>query len=120
MDLRHAHVRIDQDHLGALSRQSSRHVDGDGSLPLLGYGATHRKGVQIELTGRGPHQRCRRVEPLGDRKDVYLTGPAGQKFIANIDPHVNVSPDDAVTVYLDLEQVHVFEPADTGKNVSLN
>jgi multiple sugar transport system ATP-binding protein len=27
------------------------------------------------------------VETLGDRKDVYLTSTAGQKFIANLDPH---------------------------------
>ena len=60
------------------------------------------------------------VEPLGDRKDVYLTASNGQKFIANLDPHVQLKPDDQVNIYIDINQVHVFEPGDTGTNVSLN
>jgi multiple sugar transport system ATP-binding protein len=59
------------------------------------------------------------VEPLGDRKDVYLTGRAGQKVIANLDPHVTISADDRVTIYINTEKVHIFEPGETGRNISL-
>ena len=60
------------------------------------------------------------VEPLGDRMDVYLTSTTGQKFIANIDPHIQLNPDDQVKIYIDVNRTHVFEPGDTGKNLSLN
>ncbi|MEN6386399.1 MAG: sn-glycerol-3-phosphate ABC transporter ATP-binding protein UgpC [Phycisphaerales bacterium] len=59
------------------------------------------------------------IEPLGDRKDVYLTSTAGQKFIANLDPHTAIDVDHQVTMYIDLNKAHIFEPGETGKNISL-
>ena len=44
---------------------------------------------------------------------------SGQKFIANIDPHIQLRPEDFVEMHIDLEHVHLFEPGDTGNNVSL-
>jgi len=57
------------------------------------------------------------VEPLGDRKDVYLKTAFGQKFTANIEPHVSIKMEQNVQMYIDAEQVHIFEPGETGKNV---
>ncbi|MGA2916821.1 MAG: sn-glycerol-3-phosphate ABC transporter ATP-binding protein UgpC [Sedimentisphaerales bacterium] len=59
------------------------------------------------------------VEPLGDRKDVYLTSSSGLKFIANLDPHTAVDVDQRVTMYVDISKAHIFEPGETGKNVTL-
>ena len=59
------------------------------------------------------------IEPLGDRKDVYLTDNAGQKFIANIDPHIDIKIDEKINVYIDVNKIHIFEPGDTGLNISL-
>ncbi len=59
------------------------------------------------------------VEPLGDRKDVYLTSSSGLKFIANLDPHTAVDVDQRVTMYVDISKAHVFEPGETGKNATL-
>lgn len=59
------------------------------------------------------------VEPLGDRKDVYLTGRSGQKFIANLDPYTAIGVDDQVMIYINTEKVHIFEPGEIGQNVSL-
>ncbi len=59
------------------------------------------------------------VEPLGDRKDVYLTAANGQKFIANLDPHIAIAMDQQVQMYVDSDKVHIFEPGDTGLNISL-
>ncbi len=59
------------------------------------------------------------VEPLGDRKDVYLTSKSGQKFIANLDPHLDIKMGETVSMCLDTDKVHVFEPGDLGKNVTL-
>jgi len=59
------------------------------------------------------------VEPLGDRMDVYLKSSSGEKFIANIDPHVRIDRGQDVTMYVDIEKVHIFQPGDAGENVSL-
>jgi hypothetical protein len=59
------------------------------------------------------------VEPLGDRKDVYMETARGDKFIANINPHIDIRVDQAVTMYMDAEKINIFEPGNTGKNVSL-
>ena len=59
------------------------------------------------------------VEPLGDRKDVYLTAGNGQKFIANLDPHVDITMNQKIQIYVDVDNIHIFEPGDTGSNISL-
>lgn len=60
------------------------------------------------------------IEPLGDRKDVYLTASNGQKFIANIDPYVEIAMGQKVTMFINVDKVHVFELGDTGRNVTVN
>ena len=60
------------------------------------------------------------IEPVGNRTDVYLTHPSGQKFIAVIDPHTTLEVNDNAKLYLDLEKIHIFEPGETGRNVTLS
>lgn len=59
------------------------------------------------------------VEPLGDRTDVYCDMQDGTRFIANIDPHIDVRMGQEIKMYLDTERTHLFEPGDTGRNVTL-
>ena len=59
------------------------------------------------------------IEPLGDRMDVYMATRADEKMIANIDPHVKITTDDKITMYLDTNKIHIFEPGDLGINVGL-
>jgi multiple sugar transport system ATP-binding protein len=60
------------------------------------------------------------VEPLGDRKDVYLTAGNKQKFIANIDPHIDIAMGQQIKISVNLDKIHIFEPGDAGKNITLN
>ncbi len=60
------------------------------------------------------------VEPLGDRKDVYLTAANGQKFIANIDPYIDIAMDQQINMCVNIDKIHVFEPGDAGKNITIN
>ena len=59
------------------------------------------------------------VEPLGDRKDVYLTSRSGQKYIANLDPHVQVAMEQNIVMYIDIDKTHLFELGDTGAAINL-
>ena len=60
------------------------------------------------------------IEPVGNRTDVYLTHPTGQKFIAGINPHTKLQTNDTVKIYIDSERIHIFEPEETGRNVTLS
>ena len=60
------------------------------------------------------------IEPVGNRTDVYLAHPTGQKFIAVIDPHTTPGVNDNVKIHFDLENIHIFEPEETGRNVTLS
>ncbi len=60
------------------------------------------------------------IEPVGNRTDVYLTHTSGQKFIAGIDPHTTLEVNDNAKLYLNLEKIHIFEPEETGRNVTLS
>jgi len=59
------------------------------------------------------------IEPVGNRTDVYLTHSTGQKIIAGIDPHVILQVNNALKMYIDLERIHIFEPGEAGRNVTL-
>ena len=75
------------------------------------------------LTGQGDNgirAKVDLVEPLGDRKDVYMTSSFGQKFIANLDPHIAIEINNEVVMYADILKTHIFEPGQTGKNTFLS
>ncbi|HUT29016.1 MAG TPA: sn-glycerol-3-phosphate ABC transporter ATP-binding protein UgpC [Sedimentisphaerales bacterium] len=59
------------------------------------------------------------IEPLGAGTEVYLTSGSGTKFVAYLTPHVKLDIAESVQVSLDPEKVHVFEPGQTGRNVTL-
>jgi len=59
------------------------------------------------------------IEPVGIRTDIYLTGPAGEKFTVSIGPHTELKVNDVVKAYIDLEKVHLFEPGETGRNITV-
>jgi multiple sugar transport system ATP-binding protein len=60
------------------------------------------------------------VEPLGNRVDIHLTNNAGTKFIANTDPHIEINVQDVIKVHIDSEKIHIFEPGEAGKNITLS
>jgi multiple sugar transport system ATP-binding protein len=60
------------------------------------------------------------IEPVGARTDVYLANDAGQRFITSIDPHTPPAVGDAVKIHINLERVHIFEPGENGRNVTLS
>ncbi len=60
------------------------------------------------------------IEPFGTHMDIYLTNNTGIKFVANIDPHIEIKVHDVVKVHIDSEKIHIFEPGEAGKNVTLS
>jgi multiple sugar transport system ATP-binding protein len=60
------------------------------------------------------------IEPVGNRTDAYLTHATRQKFIAGIDPHTKLQTNNEVKMYIDSERIHIFEPGEAGRNVTLS
>jgi multiple sugar transport system ATP-binding protein len=60
------------------------------------------------------------IEPLGNRVDIYLTNNTGTKFIADTEPHIEINVQDVVKVHIDSEKIHIFEPGEAGKNITLS
>jgi multiple sugar transport system ATP-binding protein len=71
-------------------------------------------------TDNGIPSKVNVIEPLGDKKDVYLTTLSGHKFIANLEPHTQLEIDQKIVIYVDVDKTHIFEPGETGRNVSIS
>ncbi|MHC4148324.1 MAG: ABC transporter ATP-binding protein [Planctomycetota bacterium] len=59
------------------------------------------------------------VEPLGDRIDVYLKSSPNDGLIAKIAPHSDIRAGQPVSVHINVEKSHIFEPGETGKNITM-
>ena len=59
------------------------------------------------------------IEPLGDRKNVFFLTSSGDNFVANLDPHTDVQLNQQVMIYFDPCKAHIFEPGETGRNVTI-
>jgi multiple sugar transport system ATP-binding protein len=60
------------------------------------------------------------VEPLGVRTDLYMTNCDGQRFVASVDPHTQLTIGDAVRIHIDIESAHFFEPGQNGRNIAIS
>jgi len=62
--------------------------------------------------------RINLVEPLGDRKDVYMTAGSQRSLVGRVDARIPVFEGQESRLYLDLSRVHLFEPGELGVNVT--
>jgi multiple sugar transport system ATP-binding protein len=58
------------------------------------------------------------VEPLGSTMDLFTHTSTGKRLVARVKAEP-MAHDQAVTLYLDPEKMHVFEPGDYGLNLTL-
>ncbi|MFM9956858.1 MAG: ABC transporter ATP-binding protein [Phycisphaerales bacterium] len=69
--------------------------------------------------------RSETVEPLGEKIDVACVatgggvGGGGKRLMARIDAREHFPINEAVTFYLDMDHVHVFEPGEFGRNLTV-
>ncbi|MBI5763383.1 MAG: sn-glycerol-3-phosphate ABC transporter ATP-binding protein UgpC [Planctomycetes bacterium] len=57
------------------------------------------------------------VEPLGDRKDMYMTTESGRNLVGRVDGREAVREGEQVDVHVDLGRIHLFESGDDGRAV---
>ena len=59
------------------------------------------------------------VEPLGDKMDVYLRTKKDARIVARVDARLGIQEGNELKMYTDISRIHLFEPGQTGKNVTL-
>jgi multiple sugar transport system ATP-binding protein len=59
------------------------------------------------------------VEPLGDKMDLYMASGSHPHIVCRIDSHSGLKEGQEVTMYVDVNRVHLFTSGDTGVNVTL-
>jgi multiple sugar transport system ATP-binding protein len=60
------------------------------------------------------------VEPLGNDMDVYMSSQLHDHVVGRVEAHGGLRAGEKLTVYVDLDRAHFFEPGETGMNLSLS
>lgn len=117
---------------GLVFRSGAVELPLPGSLDGALAGRVDREmtlGIRPDLFAVGPEgagegraklaARVTLVEPLGDRKDVYLATAAKQQLVARLESQAAVAENADIEVFIDMKRVHVFEPGELGVNVTV-
>jgi len=59
------------------------------------------------------------IEPLGSEMDVHMNTALHDQMVGRMDARIGVQAGAEATVFVDARKVHVFEPGETGMNLSL-
>ena len=59
------------------------------------------------------------VEQLGYCKNVHMTSESGRRLVSRLDGRTSVREGESVTMYIDMNRVHVFEPGESGANMAM-
>ena len=60
------------------------------------------------------------IEPLGDKMDLYVVTGTHGHVVCRVEANRSLKDGMRLPMYLNLDQVHVFEPGEEGVNVGLN
>ena len=58
------------------------------------------------------------VQPLGAKMDVYLSTARHERIVAHVDARMGLSVGATLSVVLDMDRVHFFEPGETGRAIA--
>jgi multiple sugar transport system ATP-binding protein len=76
--------------------------------------------ARFQTRDRTLPMRVTLVQLLGDRMDVYLATDKHPHSVAQVQAYPGVKPGDTLTMALDPERMHFFEPGELGKTIGDN
>ena len=127
---------------GTLAKEGDRLVfdEGSGRLPVPDWAREPLEGLvgnkvtlgvrpeamsdkataRFETADNCLKMRVLLVQPLGDRKDVYLATPHHDRSVALVDAYAGFTTGETTDVYFDMSRVHFFEPGEAGASLVNN
>ncbi|MEI7836419.1 MAG: sn-glycerol-3-phosphate ABC transporter ATP-binding protein UgpC [Planctomycetota bacterium] len=60
------------------------------------------------------------VEPLGEKMDIHASAGPHPAIIARVDAQPSLAAGQRTRLHLDIRKVHIFEPGEPGRNLSLS
>jgi multiple sugar transport system ATP-binding protein len=96
---------------GRLASRSSAHV-------VLGVRPEHLH-LRAVADSEPVKVRVNVIEPLGSNMDVYMSTALHEHVVGRLEAQTGVQTGSEATVYVDLRKAHIFEPGETGMNLSL-
>ena len=114
--------------------------EGSGKLPLPGWASEALQGqvgsqvtlgvrpeamsdratARFETGDNSLKMKVLLVQPLGDRKDVYLATPGHERSVALVDAYARFETGETLDVFFDMNRVHLFETGETGLSLVTN
>ncbi|MBX5445977.1 sn-glycerol-3-phosphate ABC transporter ATP-binding protein UgpC [Sphaerobacter sp.] len=95
------------------AERGARLREWDGKSVLIGIRPEHFHEVHesdAAPDGRYVRLPVELVEPLGAETLLHLRGPEGHTLVARVEPEFQPDPGDIVTLSVDVEQIHAFDP----------
>jgi multiple sugar transport system ATP-binding protein len=93
-----------------------------GSHLVLGVRPEH---LRLTQPGGSSHffaaikVRLNVIEPLGSEMDVHMSTALHDRVVGRMEAQTDVKAGTEATAYVDARKVHIFEPGETGMNLSL-
>jgi multiple sugar transport system ATP-binding protein len=100
----------------ALSGQVGTNV----TLGVRPEAMSDRATARFETSDNSLKMKVLLVQPLGDRKDVYLATPSHERAVALVDAYARFETGETLDVYFDMNRVHLFETGETGLSLVTN
>jgi multiple sugar transport system ATP-binding protein len=95
-------------------------VGGRVTLGVRPEAMSDRATARFETSDNLLRMRVLLVQPLGDRKDVYLSTPSHERSVALVDAYAEFVTGESLDVFFDMARVHFFETGEVGEAVVAN
>ncbi|XAL99952.1 sn-glycerol-3-phosphate ABC transporter ATP-binding protein UgpC [Phycisphaeraceae bacterium D3-23] len=107
-------LRLREDH----AQRVAGHI-GQGVVMGVRPEGLHLRQTQSANDGHSTIQVTVGVtEPLGSTMDIFTTTSTGEAIVARVKAEL-IDPGSAATLYVDADQLHIFEPDEYGSNLTL-
>jgi multiple sugar transport system ATP-binding protein len=91
-----------------------------GRHVVLGVRPEHIHLKPLTPDDTGVQVRLKVTEPLGKEMDVFMSTKLHDHVVGRIEAQAGLQMDTMATIYIDVRKIHLFEPGETGMNLSVS
>jgi len=95
-------------------------VGGQVTLGVRPEAMSDRATARFDIGDNSLKMKVLLVQPLGDRKDVYLSTPEHERSVALVDAYARFETGETLDVFFDMNRVHFFDATEAGRALVTN